>query len=81
MLLLIDFPLDFNATKRLHCGRAKTFLSSRKILSIVIIWYNYWLQYVVKWSHCEFKRDLLYFFNIATMIYCNINANPKEHYF
>ena len=25
-----------------HCGLAKTFLSSRKILSIVIMWY--WLQ-------------------------------------
>ena len=23
---------------------------------------------VVKWSHCEFKRDLLYFFNICNNI-------------
>ena len=37
---------------------------------------------VIKWSHCEFKRDLLYFLNICNYIVLqHINANPIEQCF
>ena len=61
-------------------GEHETFLSSRKILSILLlcgIGYN-----VIKWSHCELKRDLLYFLNICNNIISQyINANPMEQCF
>ena len=37
---------------------------------------------VIKWSHCELKRDLFYFLNICNdIISQHINANPMEQCF
>ena len=37
---------------------------------------------VIKWSHCELKRDLLCFLNICNYIISpHINANPMEQSF
>ena len=37
---------------------------------------------VIKWSHCELKRDMLYLLNICNnIILPHINANPIEQCF
>ena len=46
------------ASKKDFCNLERSYL-----LLLCGIGYN-----VVKWSHCEFKRDLLYFFNICNTI-------------
>ena len=60
------------ASKKDSCHLERSYL-----LLLCGIGYN-----VVKWSRCELKRDLLYFFNICNnIISVHINANPMEQYF